>query len=319
MNKQGWSDEVFEQVRQGVYAANRAFTEHLSAEWQQRVLQRASELAPRDSACPRADVNVVLFHVKIPESASAVNAPDIRNIDHGLVDYEALIRLNIRVAHQTNPRCRVILITDHEFLADVVEADRLTIRRLSVNGAEPMFERVWAMAAYVESELFDAPTVFLDSDAFLLRPIHNLFANDFDVGLTHRDIVGQMPINEGVIFANTLDRKAVSAVLRSYLATYLAIEASPEVGAIYSNVRRWRGGQLSVNAIANGGQVYASSMDNGAGVARVVRLPCSAYNLSQIGEGEVRPALRDRCVVLHLKGSRKHWTERLVDVIGCAG
>ena len=34
----------------------------------------------------------------------------------------------------------------------------------------------------------------------LIHPVSALFNNDFDIGLTHRHIVGQMPINEGVIF-----------------------------------------------------------------------------------------------------------------------
>ena len=318
MVKQAWSEEVFEQVRQGIYAANRCYAEELSPEWQQRVTARAEMLTPRDPGKPQAHLNVVLFHVKIPEAASKVDAPDIRNIDHGNVDYDTLIRLNIQIAQHTNPRCRVLLITDNEFLEGEPETDRLTIRRLDVNGAEPMFERVWAMAAYAESALFDAPTVFLDSDAFLLRPVHNLFSNDFDVGLTHRDIVGQMPINEGVIFANTLDKAAVRAVFRAYLASYLAIEASREVAVIYSNVRRWRGGQLSINTIAKGGQVLSSSLVRGTGGARVARLPCALYNFSPAKEDEVTPQMRRRCAVLHLKGPRKSWIDCLVKVIGSA-
>ena len=44
---------------------------------------------------------------------------------------------------------------------------------------------------------------------FLIHPVSNVFDNNFDVGLTHRHIVGQMPINEGVIFANTTNKAAV--------------------------------------------------------------------------------------------------------------
>jgi hypothetical protein len=315
VNQQAWPEHVFEQVRQGIYLANKLFTERLHLEWQTKVEYRASELSKFGVAKYKANLNVVLFHVKIPESASAVVAPDIRNIDHGNVDYETLIRLNIQIAQRTNPRCKVILITDHEFLADELETDRLTIRRLDVNGAEPMFERVWAMAAYVHSSLFDVPTVFLDSDAFLLRPIHNLFANDFDVGLTHRDIVGQMPVNEGVIFANTLDLRAVQTVFESYLASYLAIESSNELQEIYKNVRRWRGGQLSINAVGGGGLVYRSLRQPKTNGAWIAYLPCSIYNLSQIDESEVVPNLRDRCAVLHLKGPRKSWVRRLLKVL----
>jgi hypothetical protein len=315
MAQQAWSEEVFEQVRRAVYAANRAYISDLPAEWNKRLIDRSAQLQPRTVADPQADINVVLFHVNIPQALSKVNAPDIRNIDHGAVDYETLIRLNIRIAQHTNPRSRVILITDREFLIDEQETDRLTIRRLEVNGAEPMFERVWAMAAYVESGLFDAPTVFLDSDAFLLRPIHTLFLNEFDVGLTHRDIVGQMPINEGVIFANTLDRNAVRSMFRSYLATYLAIEASEDITAIYTNVRRWRGGQLSINAVGGRGQVYSSTLAPDKNGVRVAYLPCSTYNLSEINEQSVDLRLPQRCAVLHLKGPRKSWTKRLIKTV----
>jgi hypothetical protein len=315
MEQEAWSEEVFEKVRRAVYAANRAYISDLPAEWSKRLTDRAAQLQPRTLADPQSDVNVVLFHVKIPREVSKVNAPDIRNIDHHAVDYETLIRLNIRIAQHTNPRSRVILITDREFLVGEQETDRLTIRRLEVNGAEPMFERVWAMAAYVESGLFDAPTVFLDSDAFLLRPIHNVFTNEFDVGLTHRDIVGQMPINEGVIFANTLDRAAVRSMFRSYLASYLAIEGSEDIKAIYTNLRRWRGGQLSINAIGGRGQVYSSMLGTDNKGVRVAYLPCSTYNLSEIHEQSVNARLLQRCAVLHLKGPRKSWTKRLTQTV----
>jgi hypothetical protein len=314
MASKAWSEEVFEQVRQGVYAANACLTEELNLEWDQRVQNRAALLSSHQVNTAQANLNVVLFHIKIPDEASKVSAPDIRTIDHGAVDYETLIRLNIQVAQHTNPRCRVILITDHLFLAGEPETDRLTICRISVNGAEPMFERVWAMAAYTESSLFDAPTVFLDSDAFLLRPIHNLFSNDFDVGITHRDIIGQMPINEGVIFANTINIAAVKAVFRAYFASYLAIEQSSEISGIYQNIRRWRGGQLSINAIGAGGQVYASKQRMGIRGARMVQLPCSIYNLSPDDERHINSQLRKRCAILHLKGPRKSWLRALVGV-----
>ena len=38
-----------------------------------------------------------------------------------------------------------------------------------------MFERVLTMAAYVNSKLFEYPTIFLDIDAFLIRPVQSLF------------------------------------------------------------------------------------------------------------------------------------------------
>ena len=89
-----------------------------------------------------------------------------------------------------------------------------------------------------------------------IRPISAVFKNDFDIGLTHRHIVGQMSINEGVIFANTRIRDAVIKFFDSYVASYLAAEESKEIAKIYQNIRRWRGGQLAINSAAGGYQFY---------------------------------------------------------------
>ena len=315
MTQPVWTEATFALVQEGVRLANEAFVEELPSEWDQSIEERAASFCGSHPDLMPGNLNVVIFHVKIPADAGEVKAPDIRNLDHDKVDYETLIRLNIDTALKTNPRSRVFLLTDHSFLGDLEPHNRLNISRMAVNAREPMFERVMTMAAYVRSQLFDQPTVFLDSDAFLLRPIHNLFANRFDVGLTHRNIIGQMPINEGVIFANNQDKAAVKKVFDSYLASYLAIETNSEMTRLYSNIRRWRGGQLSVNSIGQGGQVYASGMPTGV-TPRIVNLPCSVYNLSQISEQEVTPALCRRTTVLHLKGPRKSWLKSLLSVVG---
>lgn len=315
MTQPVWTEETFALVREGVRLANEAFTEELSAEWDQLVEERAATLGEPHPDLEPGDLNVVIFHVKIPADAGEIKAPDIRNLDHDKVDYETLIRLNIDTALKTNPRSRVFLLTDQGFLGDLEPNSRLNISRMGVNPREPMFERVMTMAAYVRSKLFDQPTAFLDSDAFLLRPIHNLFVNRFDVGLTHRNIFGQMPINEGVIFANNQDKAAVKKAFDSYVASYLAIEKNSEMANLYSNLRRWRGGQLSVNSLGQGGQVYSSGIPT-RGSPRIVNLPCSVYNLSQISEQEVTMALCRRSIVLHLKGPRKSWLKSLVSVVG---
>lgn len=314
MSQANWSDATFSLVREGVRLANEAYRQVLSDNWEQAIEARTTEIGSAHDGLLKGNLNVVLFHVKIPADAGEIKAPDIRNLDHNQIDYEALIRLNIDIALRTNPRARVFLLTDQTFLSDLKDHGRLHVSRLRVNTREPMFERVLTMAAYVRSRLFDEPTVFLDSDAFLIRPIHNIFMNHFDVGLTHRHIVGQMPINEGVIFANNMNRRAVQKVFDSYLASYLAIESDPGISKIYSNLRRWRGGQLSVNSIGRGGQVYASGFSTKSS-ARMVYLPCAVYNLSQIEEQEVNSNLPLRSAVLHLKGPRKNWINRLKVIV----
>ena len=310
-----WTEETFALVRQGIHLANKAYTTSLTQEWDRKVSQRAIDLGEPHSDLDPGNLNVVIFHIKIAADAGVVKAPDIRGLDHDKVDYETLLQVNIDIALKTNPLARVFLITDCSFLSELRTHNRLNISRISVNAREPMFERVITMAAYVRSRLFGQPTVFLDSDAFLLRPVHNLFANRFDIGLTHRNIFGQMPINEGVIFTNNAYKDRVQRFFDAYVASYLSIEDSSEMAKIYTNLRRWRGGQLSVNSIGQGGQVYSSGLLRAEDI-RVTYLPCSQYNLSEIGEREVTAALCKRTVVLHLKGSRKSWLRALLSILG---
>jgi len=310
MSPDNSNDSILDMVRDGLRLAHEAYTQTLPQEWEEAIENRARQVDDPCLGLLRGNLNVVLFHIEVPADAGEIIAPDIKNLDHNQIDYEALVRLNIQIALRTNPRARIFLFTDYTFLADMAEHERLHISRLDVDPREPMFERVITMAAYIRSTLFQQPTVFLDSDAFLIRPVHNLFINHFDVALTHRNVPGQMPINEGVIFVNDINRIAVKRVFDSYLASYLSIESNRAISQIYKNLRRWRGGQLSVNSVAQGGQVYATGQLIRSG-ARIVYLPCSVYNLSEIKEQEVAPNLLSRVAVLHLKGPRKSWADSL--------
>lgn len=305
-----WTEETFKLVRDGIDAARSCRTLDLPKEWQRRLEERALYISiPND---PRFSLDVVIFHVKVPLHASKINTPDIRGGEQANIDYEGLLALNIRIALWCEPRARVIILTDHEFaLEQKINHDRVFVVRLDVKQEEPMFERVFSMASYVRSVSFCNPVIFLDIDAFLIHPVSSLFKSDFDVGLTHRHIVGQMPINEGVIFVNSLDKDAVSRFFDSYLASYLVAEKCEKVGKIYQDIRRWRGGQLAINSAAGGFQFYSTSLMVSEYGTRIAYLPCSKYNLSQIDEREVNRELRNRCCILHLKGNRKGWIERL--------
>jgi hypothetical protein len=314
VNQPVWTEETFALVREGVRLANEAYTNELPEEWDRIVEARARDLGSPHAELESGNLNVVIFHVKIPPEAGKIKAPDIKNLDHDKVDYETLIRLNIQIALKTNPRSRVFLLTDYEFLLDQSQHSRLCVSRLELNNSEPMFERVLTMAAYVRSELFDQPTIFLDSDAFLLRPIHNLFANRFDVALTHRSIIGQMPINEGVIFANNIQPGSVQSAFDSYLASYISVEEDQNLALLYQNLRRWRGGQLSVNSMGQGGQRYFTGWRRQRGI-NFANLPCAIYNLSQISEAEINTNIIRRAMVLHLKGNRKPWLRNVMEML----
>ena len=304
-----WSEETFQLVRDGIDAARSCREVNLSEEWDKKLDTRAGLM--QKPLNPFSSLNIVIFHVRVPEQAAKISTPDIKGGDQSKIDYEGLLRLNIRIARWSEPRANILLITNPEFAPDLVDEDGLNIFRLAVNAAEPMFERVVSMASYVRSKCFTHPTIFLDIDAFLIHPISQIFKSWFDVGLTHRHIVGQMSINEGVIFVNTRNKNAVIKFFDSYLASYLSAEKSDNIAKIYQNIRRWRGGQLAINAAAGGFQFYSTSLGRTEYGADIAYLPCSKYNLSQITENEVTEKLRQRCCVLHLKGNRKGWIERL--------
>lgn len=251
-------------------------------------------------------LNVVIFHINIPEQDSVISSIDIKRIDHHSFDYETMIILNIRVSLWSNPNSMVFLITDESFLKGFSH-DRLIIIRSIVNPKEPMYERVLAMNAFIRSSLFSAPTIFLDSDAFLINNPQSLFQLNFDIGLTHRDVKPQMPINEGVIYAHHRNKARTKRFFDVYLSIYTALDHDNELAKIYQNIRRWRGGQLSINGGAGGNTVYSTGIIEDPLGYTCAFLPCSRYNLSLQTYSANDNSLQDNCLVLHFKGNRKFW------------
>jgi hypothetical protein len=310
------SDKLLRTLDAVIAAARESINDYLSEEWRLKIAERIVEF---DAVATPAALNIFLFHQSVSANAKIVNTVDIKGLDHSQFDYESLIQRNISIGLWSNPGSRVVLVTDSQFFPNGIDDSRVCIVRLPLANDEPMFERVVSMLAYVESLAFSAPTVFLDSDAFLIGSATGFFSTSFDVGVTYRDIGKQMPINEGVIFANTENREAARRFFRRYLATYLTIERHPVVIETYGNVRRWRGGQLSINAASGGLARYAASILPSPTGARLAYLPCSRYNFSPDSGFEINRALLSRVLVVHLKGLRKPWLDRLVEILALNG
>ena len=243
------------------------------------------------------------FHSSVPQAEAAVKYRDVA-IDHSKFDYDRIVRHCIAAALAAQPGARFILATDSQFLSDI-EHPSLTIVRLPLDQANPMYERVIAMCAFVRSRQFNAPTAFLDSDAFLNAPIANLFQGHFDIGATYRPDPGLMPINEGVIFANSRNKDLVRAFFAGYLGTYDRLCGNAAVTGYYGNIKRWRGGQLSLNALTCP-QGVPSALDSAKAFgARIRYYPCSTFNFSIEMDRPYTPRQLDTRAVLHLKGPRK--------------
>lgn len=263
--------------------------------------QAAFDAAPEPSAAPAAIC--FAFHASVPQAEAAVKYRDVA-IDHSKFDYDRIVRHCIAAALAAQPGCRFILATDSAFLTDI-EHPALTIVRLPLDQASPMYERVIAMSAFVRSRHFTAPAAFLDSDAFLNAPISNLYQGHFDIGATYRPDPGLMPINEGVIFAASRNKEAVRAFFTGYLGTYDRLCANAAVTGYYGNIKRWRGGQLSLNALTCP-QGVPSALDSAKAFgARIRYYPCSTFNFSIEMDRPYSARQLDSRAVLHLKGPRK--------------
>jgi hypothetical protein len=228
------------------------------------------------------------YHVPVPPDQTKIAYPDVR-MDQGKFDYEILLTHWFRA---------VIRHGAKEFIhRGYVDCDR----------SSPMYERVVAMRDEV-AEPMDEPIAFLDSDAFLNADIRHIFDGDWDIGVTYRHNMG-MHLNEGVIFANNKRPDAVRSFFQAYLDTYHRILETPEHVAKYGNLKRWRGGQLSLNTLACP-QGLPSSLDyiEIAG-ARVAYFPCFRWNFSC---ERIVPEELDTKAIIHLKGARKHLLDELI-------
>jgi hypothetical protein len=226
------------------------------------------------------------YHVPVPPDQTKIAYPDVR-MDQGGFNYGALLR--------------------HWQWAASKHGAKPFICTTTRNAAQPMYQRCIAMLEYVEADLPE-PVAFLDSDAFLNADIRHIFDGDWDIGVTYRHNMG-MHLNEGVIFANNKRPDAVRSFFQAYLDTYHRILETPEHVAKYGNLKRWRGGQLSLNTLAcPQGLPTALDYQEIAG-AKVAYFPCFRWNFSC---ERIVPEELDTKAIIHLKGARKHLLDDLI-------
>jgi len=284
------------------YVAGKA-TDRLPAAVEQRLGLLAGRFDAAAAAMAPVDLTMVIFHLKLPEDARKIDYVDIK-ADQGRIDYVSVLRHAFEAARAFNPQCRILYITGEDDDAAFVPPG-VTVVRLPLEPRHLMYERVVAIAAYTQSRAFSSHTVFLDSDAFVNLPLAMLFRLSFDVAVTYRNDPGLMKINEGVILAAHRPGLAARGFFRRYLATYEALCADPVVIGRYKEIRRWRGGQLSLSAVAHVSGVISETDRREIGGAEVRYLPCSSCNFF-IRDGDTHTLdILQRKYILHLKGPSK--------------
>lgn len=252
---------------------------------------------------PAAPLTVVIFHLALTEETRRVEYVDFQ-ADQGGLDYGPVLKHAFHVARAFNPDCRIIFITGENDDTGFVPPDVVVVR-LPLNPAHLMYERVVAAHAYMQSSAYAGHTAFLDSDAFVNRPLAPLFRLPFDVGVTFRNDAGMMKINEGVILAAHRPGLKARTFFNRYLASYEVLRQDPEIIGLYRDIRRWRGGQLSLSAVAHlPGTVSETDSRDVAG-AKVRYLPCSLCNFLVRPNEQYAPEVLKRKYIVHLKGSSK--------------
>jgi len=255
---------------------------------------------------PRAGGPVAFaFHADLPAEA-AIDYVDAK-LNVRDFDYLDILRRFARHAREHCPGIRVVVATSAGSRYKALAGEGITVVELPLDVRFPMYERALAVLAYLRSGAFCGDTAFLDSDAFVNRPLAEVFSLGFDLAFTYRQFSNMMPVNEGAFFASARRPDAVEAFMRMRLATYDRIAADPAVKAYYGDVRRWRGGQLSLNAVCAGFAPFSPYRVSQVDGLALRFLPCDTWNFA-LGDGEALSSsahLGER-YVMHYKGPRKY-------------
>jgi len=250
-----------------------------------------------------SSINIFLYHVDMGE-ASRLSYRDI-SMDTAANDYGSIIDTFLDCARYWLPESTIYIITSPGSALRIFAAPRVHIVELDVDYSQPMYERVSAMCAYVHSVAFSTDTLFLDSDAFLNADITPYLDSYTDVIVTARDVPGLMSVNEGVIMARHERPQSVAAFFLRYLATYEKLINDPRTNDFYGDIRKWRGGQLSLNAITWNSAPFSPYRTINSLGTRIRVLPCDLFNYSHDYQaGMCEEEIQHRLIV-HLKGSRK--------------
>jgi hypothetical protein len=159
-----------------------------------------------------------------------------------------------------------------------------------------MFERTRAQLSFLESCDFQCPIVLIDSDIVINGPLDDLFAMDFDVGLTWRNDP-EMPLNGGVLFLGHRRPAAGRAFFRRFFEIY---------AERYAEHEKWYGDQLALRDCLTAPIVDLRSPrvveEQGC---RILVAPCDAYNYSPPNRAKVIARRIKGRPILHFKGARK--------------
>jgi hypothetical protein len=252
------------------------------------------EPAPRPAPAPDR-IDLVAFHAAMAATPSGI---------HQKIDYLAVLALSFESAAIRAPMARRILLTDeHTPVPEAMRVDE--VMRFPIDLTHLMYERMRIQDIYLGNRPASRASVLMDSDVVVNREPSQVFAQDFDIGLTWRPEFADAPFNGGMIFVGEGDRG--HAFLQRARACYDALAADPAVTSLFPrDLRAWWGDQFALAATV-GYRDYALRQGDGIEVAgiRARLFPCSEYNFTlEPGVNYPGDVLAAKYFV-HFKGNRK--------------
>ena len=221
-----------------------------------------------------------------------------------------MIGFHANLACHTNPESLWLLITDNQFNPAIDSFETLELRgqiaiaRLPLNPYQLMFERVLCMYAYRLGDGGQFNTSFVDGDAFIAQNLGFIWRARFNIFLTYRRDPGFMPVNEGVFHVRGGDDGVKFS--RNHLSQFEFLETLDSFKEFYGrDIRRWRGGQLSLNSLA---RILLSVDVPFSDNSHLCMLPCFYHNATPVAGIPFNIAEKS---IIHLKGNMKDFLQTL--------
>lgn len=252
----------------------------------------------------QSPITFVIYHVPFEKSQDkSIGSFDVPTIDHSKIKHLELVRWTIKAIQETVPQAEIVVCTDEEF-GEKLKDLKPTILIPEVERNRPMYYRAKTYNTIIQNRWTNGITIFLDSDAIVLKDPSPLPKHlNFKVGVTSRFAPNLMPINEGVIITQSQSQECVD-FFAHYMGTYEAIKENSKIQSVTGNdLMRWRGGQLSLNAVCPGSKMLDRRDSNGW----LKILPCSIYNYAVRSQEEIKSLrVKGKIYVAHIKGKAKY-------------
>lgn len=235
---------------------------------------------------------MVAFHADLSEQDDGAHPHT--ELDH--VRYVEMLQMLFASANRFHPGSRNTVLTTRQTNLTALSGE-ITRMDFEVQAETLMRDRLAAQIQMLAGDALDIPLVLVDSDVLINAPLTEVFTEDFDVGLTWRDLEA-MPFNGGVIFLNNHRRGPAEAFLTAVQDVYMKR---------HRHRTKWFGDQTAMHdylGVSLDDLRMSSEMEKDG--CRYRFFPCDTYNFSPENRAsEILRPLDDKAI-LHFKGARKN-------------